>query len=137
MENNGYKLGTNSDFNKDYSLDEGRIFSYLQATQPKLVKEFRLLESPLEKKKFLDRLDSQISEKGVVEILRNGLNHRHGNFYLYQYRQSEGNATAAELYAKNIFSITHQLHYSSKNNNSLDIVIFFERAAAPDNGIKK
>ena len=124
VEKNGYELGTNTDFNKEYSLDEVRLFRYLQATQPKLVKEFRLLESPLEKKKFLYKLDSQLSEKGVVEILRNGLSHRHGNFYLYQYRPSAGNAKAAEMYAKNIFSITRQLHYSSKNNNSLDLVIF-------------
>ena len=122
--NNGYELGTNETYNKDYALDEGRLFQYLKDTQPELVKEFCLLESPIERKKFLDRLDSQLSDKGVIEILRNGLRHKHAKFELYQFKPSEGNATATEMYAKNIFSITRQLHYSSNNNNSLDIVIF-------------
>lgn len=123
-EQNDFELGTNAEFNKDYAIDEGRLFRYLQSTQPELVEEFNLLESEIERKKFLERLNSQLSDKGIIEILRNGLKHRYAKFELYQYKPTEGNATAAELYAKNIFSVTRQLHYSKENNKSLDLVIF-------------
>ena len=124
VEENGFERGTNADFNKEYAVDEARLFRYLQETQPKLVKDSRMLETPSEKKKFLARLEREIAEKGVVEILRNGLSYSYRKFEMYQYRPSAGNAKAAELYAKNIFSVTRQLHYSSSNNKSLDVVIF-------------
>lgn len=123
-ENNGYELGTNNEFNKNYALDEGRLFRYLESTQPQLVEEFRLNESDIERKKFLDRLDSQLTDKGIIKILRNGFKYKHGQFILYQVTPSAENKKSAEMYAKNIFSITRQLHYSSNNNNSLDLAIF-------------
>lgn len=124
VEKNFFELGKNEDFNKNYAFDDGRLFRYLENTQPQLVKEFHLNESEIERKKFLDKLDSNLSDDGIISIFRNGFKYRHGFFELYQNTPSEGNETAAEMYAKNIFSVTRQLHYTPKNNNSLDIVIF-------------
>ena len=31
---NGYEQGTNADFNRDYAIDETRLFRFLQDTQP-------------------------------------------------------------------------------------------------------
>ena len=124
VEKNFFELGTNADFNKNYAFDVGRLFRYLEETQPQLVKEFHLNDSELEKKKFLDKLDSKLSDEGIIPIFRNGFKYRHKIFELYQNTPSEGNKTSAEMYAKNIFSVTRQLHYTPRNNNSLDVVIF-------------
>ena len=124
VEKNFFELGTNENFNKNYAFEVGRLFRYLENTQSQLVEEFRLNDSEIERKKFLDKLNSELSEKGIVKILRNGFKYKHGIFELYQNTPIEGNETAAEMYAKNIFSITRQLHYTPRNNNSLDMVIF-------------
>ena len=31
---NGYEEGKNSDYNRDYAVDETRLFRFLEATQP-------------------------------------------------------------------------------------------------------
>ena len=35
VEQNGYEEGTNADYNKEYAVDETRLFRFLQDTQPK------------------------------------------------------------------------------------------------------
>lgn len=35
VEQNGYEEGTNTDYNKEYAVDETRLFRFLQDTQPK------------------------------------------------------------------------------------------------------
>ena len=35
VEQNGYEEGTNADYNKEYAVDEIRLFRFLQDTQPK------------------------------------------------------------------------------------------------------
>lgn len=66
---NGYEQGTNEDFNHDYAIDETRLFRYLNSTQPRELKELRILDAPAEKKKFLERLSRRLSDQGVIEIL--------------------------------------------------------------------
>ena len=35
VEQNGYEEGNNGDYNKEYAVDETRLFRFLQDTQPK------------------------------------------------------------------------------------------------------
>ena len=73
---NGYEQGTNADYNKDYAIDEERLFRYLQSTQSRDLAELRILDTPSEKKKFLERLSRKLSDQGVIEILRKGLKYK-------------------------------------------------------------
>ena len=73
---NGYEQGTNEDYNKDYAIDETRLFRYLEATQSREMAELRILDTPAEKKKFLDRLSRKLSDQGVIEILRKGFKYK-------------------------------------------------------------
>ena len=34
VEHNGYEEGSNADYNKEYAIDETRLFRFLQDTQP-------------------------------------------------------------------------------------------------------
>ena len=34
LEHNGYEEGSNADYNKEYAIDETRLFRFLQDTQP-------------------------------------------------------------------------------------------------------
>ena len=50
---NGYEEGSNEDYNKTYAIDETRLFRFLNETQKQKMDELRILESEIEKKKFL------------------------------------------------------------------------------------
>jgi len=47
------------------------------------------------------------------------------------------NQTSQALYEKNILSITRQVHYSLKNENSIDVVLFINGLASGNFGIEK
>lgn len=125
VDENKFEQGSNADFNQDYAIDEVRLFRFLNETQADTMKELRILETPAEKKKFLDRLSKKLSDAGVIEILRKGFKYKHKRLDMYMVLPSEGNHTAATLYDKNIFSITRQLHYSKEHGRrALDLTIF-------------
>ena len=65
---NGYEEGSNEDYNKTYAIDETRLFRFLNETQKQKMDELRILESEIEKKKFLDRLSKKISDNGVISL---------------------------------------------------------------------
>ena len=124
-EKNQFEEGANSDYNKEYALDEVRLFRFLCDTQNEKIKELRILDSDIEKKKFLDRLSRKISDNGVISIIRDGFKYKNHTLDLYMVRPSEGNDAAKEDYKKNIFSVTRQLRYSEDNGKlALDLCLF-------------
>ena len=125
VDNNHYEEGTNSDYNKQYAIDEVRLFRFLKDTQESKINELRIEESEIEKRKFLDRLSKKLSDNGVIDIIRNGMKYKNHTLDFYMVRPSEGNPDAMISYEKNIFSVTRQLQYSEDNSRlALDICIF-------------
>lgn len=122
---NNFEQGVNADFNQEYAIDEVRLFHFLNATQADTVKELHIMDSDVEKKKFLDRLSRKLSDNGIIEILRKGFKYKHKTLDMYMVLPSEGNQIAANLYNKNIFSVTRQLQYSKEYCRlALDMAIF-------------
>ena len=122
---NAYEEGSNSDYNKPYAIDEVRLFRFLKDTQERKIKELRVLESDIEKKKFLDRLSKKVSDNGVISVIRNGFKYKNLTLDLYMVRPSKGNEAARTDYEKNIFSVTRQLRYSEEFGRlALDLCIF-------------
>lgn len=125
VDNNHYEEGTNSDYNKQYAIDELRLFRFLKDTQESKINELGIEESEIEKRKFLDRLSKKLSDNGVIDIIRNGMKYKNHTLDFYMVRPSEGNPDAKIAYEKNIFSVTRQLQYSEDNSRlALDICIF-------------
>lgn len=125
VNSNGYEQGFNSSYNKDYAVDEERLFRFLNDTQKDKIDELHILDSDLEKDRFFKQLDKKLKSDGVIEILRKGIRYKHLHLDMLYVRPTAGNAAAAELYAKNIFSVTRQLNYSKQNPLlALDFCIF-------------
>ena len=76
--------------------------------------------------RILRRLNDEINNKGLIHILRKGFNHVDGGNIKTLYFQSNSslNQERRKRYLQNNFLLVRQLHYSSNNNNSIDIVIF-------------
>ena len=125
VNSNGYEQGVTTEYNKQYAIDEGRLFRFLLSTQKKAVDELHILDSDLEKDRFFKQLDKKLKSDGVIELLRKGMRYKHLRLDLFYVRPSVHNPEAAELYEKNIFSVTRQLQYSSFNPRlALDVCIF-------------
>ena len=73
VEQNGYEEGTNADYNKEYAVDETRLFRFLQDTQPKEMDKLGVFTSDTKKRQFLNRLSGEIAKRGIIDVLRNGV----------------------------------------------------------------
>lgn len=124
VEVNGYEEGKNSDYNKDYAIDETRLFRFLESTQPEKLEKLGL-DLEANKIKFLNRLQGEIAKNGVIAILRNGFKVYPVTLDMFYMTPSENNPTAKALYQHNIFSVTRQLMYSKDSARlALDFAIF-------------
>ncbi|MDQ2794900.1 MAG: type I restriction endonuclease [Bacteroidota bacterium] len=120
----GYQMGKSSDYDTTVALDLAKLWAFLAATQPDTVKVLRL-DVPAEQRKFLERLRGEITQRGVVDVLRRGIDQGPAKgIRLYYATPSAGNAEAAKLHEQNIFSVTRQLFYSSQHRKSVDVVLF-------------
>ena len=73
----------------------------------------------------MQRLASELRTRGTLHVLRKGIKANGCRFQLAYFVPSSGlNYELLNLYAANIFSEVRQLHYSERNQNSLDLVLF-------------
>ena len=70
-------------------------------------------------------IDRTISQRGIIDTLRGGIETRGCNFNLVYFKpKSSLNEEHQKLYSQNRFVVVRQLHYSKRNHNSIDMVIF-------------
>lgn len=120
---NGYIKRESKDYDKNLCVDKELFERFLQSTQAKALQE--LAKRNIKEQELLKRVASQISEKGILKALQSHIEIMGVKLFLaYPKPNSSANPQAIENYKKNIFSITRQLYYSEKNNNSLDMAIF-------------
>lgn len=125
VEHNGYEEGSNADYNKEYAIDKTRLFRFLEKTQPEQFELLGLNASEQKKRAFLNRLQSELAKRGIIDVLRNGIKVYPADVILFYLTPSENNRKAKEQFAQNIFSVTRQLRYSSDANKlALDLCIF-------------
>ncbi|MDR0994061.1 MAG: DEAD/DEAH box helicase family protein [Verrucomicrobiota bacterium] len=123
---NGYEQGQSSDYNKEFALDETRLFRFLQTTQPKAFAMLGVTEAEIKKEKFLSFLRGEITKRGIIDVLRKGLKcYPVNEVILFYQTPSEKNVAAKANFDKNIFSVTRQLMYSNDNTKlALDLCLF-------------
>ena len=126
----GYFASSPKDFDRAHALDAAQLFAFLRATQPEAVKKLAMVDAhdarDLNRLKFLSRLSAEVGKRGVIDVLRKGIEHHPaGHFDLFYGTPSEGNAKAAALHALNRFSVTRQLAYSTdESRRALDLGLF-------------
>ena len=99
--------------------------AFLKSTQPDIAESLKLSEENPTRRKFLSRLQTEVTKRGTIHVLRNGLRHGPHRIEMLYGAPSPGNEKAATLYGLNRFSVTRQLHYSlGKTQLSLDLCLF-------------
>ena len=122
----GYEQGSSTEFNIENSLFTQDLFKFIENTQKELLDQFKANRGTSYKKAFIDLINREIKTKGLIHVLRNGVEDimMNGKFELFYNRPNlTNNKTAYNNYKQNIFKVTRQLKYSSKHNNTLDMVI--------------
>lgn len=122
----GYRQRLASQYDKVLCMDAELVLEFVQATQSEAWEKLSEQHGAEEiAKKFLKRVDDEIATRGILSVLREGVSDRGCTFKLaYWMPQSRMNEDAWNEYASNILSVTRQVKYSIKNENSIDLVLF-------------
>lgn len=110
-ESSRWLKGESKDFNPEFCVDETMLKAFLQHTQMDKVTRTRIYDSPANTRKFLERLRDQITRRGVVDVLRHGMEHNATIFDLYYPIPTAGNVQAAIAYGQNRWTVVRQLRY--------------------------
>ncbi len=124
---NGYIKRDNNHYNSNNCLDEDLLFEFLDKTQPQAVEKLKRYHKDLFRQKIIKRLNDQIKQKGVIELLRKGMVDGFTDTKIHLFYDkpvSAHNAEALKKYQANIFSAMRQVYFSPYNRKSLDIVTF-------------
>ena len=125
LQESGWLPGDNQDYNAASCVDLAHLAAFLQDTQPETAQALHVGTDDNTSLQFLQRLHRQIRDRGIIDVLRNGVQHQQHSVRLFYGTPSPGNQEASALNARNRFSVTRQVHYSTKNPGlSLDLVLF-------------
>ena len=121
----GWSGGNPHDYDREYCVDVVQLRAFLKATQPEAADTLALDEDGPTRRRFLARLQGEVSKRGTIDVLRNGLKHGPHHLDLFYGTPSAGNEQARERFEHNRFTVSRQLRYSrDEAQRALDIGLF-------------
>ena len=121
----GWAGGNYHDYDREYCIDLAQLSAFLRATQPEAAESLDLSEASPTRRRFLARLQGEITKRGTIEVLRHGIKHEAHNLDLFYGTPSADNPEAQERFKQNRFTVTRQLRYSrDETQRALDIGLF-------------
>jgi type I restriction enzyme, R subunit len=113
------------DYDRGLALDLGLMQQFIESTQPDEWQRLVDLYGESAIGHFAKRVDQEISQIGVLQVLREGVSDRgvHVEF-MFKKPNSQLNQTHQELYEKNIFSVQRQVYFCPRDERSVDVVLF-------------
>src|SRR4051812_12445534 len=95
----GYQAGDPNHYDREHAVDAVKLMAFLTATQPEIVERLGIGTNGPNREKFLNRLQGEITKRGVIEVLRKGVDHLSAKVELYYPVPSPGNEKAAGQHA--------------------------------------
>ena len=121
----GWTAGDPRDYDRDYCVHLVQLSAFLRATQPEAAERLSLDEDSPTRRKFLARLQGEITKRGTIDVLRNGVRHGAHELELFYGTPSTENVRAQHLFNENRFTVSRQLRYSKDQAQlALDIGLF-------------
>lgn len=120
-----YDLRPSAGFDKQLGLYPQDLLDFVRETQPQQWERIERIHGAKAGEKFCKRVAREFDKRGVVEVLRRGVEDLGARFKLVFFAPgSDLNELLAEKYWANRMTVVRQLQYSTKNSNSVDTVLF-------------
>ncbi len=120
----GYTKGNAKDFNKELALDTKTLLDFIKESQPTEWKKLSGIHKTDVEIKFLQRLTKELDSRGMLDVLRHGIIDYGVRFKLGFFKPVSGlNPESERLYKLNKLTLTRQVKYSLKNENSIDMLL--------------
>ena len=122
---NGYFERLPDNYNQELFLDTEILLNFVKNTQSEEWEKLQEQYPENTEDIFLKRVAGEISKRGTLDVLRNGIKDRGAKFELAYFKPVSGlNPEHEKLYKQNKFSVIRQLPFSQKYQKTLDISIF-------------
>ncbi len=105
----GWSAGNSHDYDREFCVDRLQLAGFLHATQPESAESLALGADGPTRRKFLARLQGEISKRGTIDVLRHGIKHGAHDLDLFYGTPSAGNPQAQERFAQNRFTVVRQV----------------------------
>ena len=120
----GYRKISRNDYDAESMLFPDVLVEFLKNSQPKDWARYEKYYGDKAKEKLARRLNDAIDSGDVLEVLKNGIDDMGMKLKLCYFKpDSTLNANLNELYSRNIIGVTRQFPYSTKNSNTIDMVL--------------
>lgn len=123
----GYTKSSPAHFDLTYGIDTAELFAFIGATQ---AKEWEQIvhryggDADKAQEGFIGRLSKDINSRGTIAVLRDGVKDQMVHIRLAYFRPATSmNNTLAAGYAANRLTVTRQLRYSKRHNNTIDMAL--------------
>ncbi len=121
----GWICSNPNDYDREYLRRPRATLRLSCQTQPTAAQVLDLGQDSPARRKFLARLQGEITKRGTIDLLRHGIKHGPHQLDLFYGKPSPGNVKAQERYAANRFSVSRQLRYSRDETQlALDLGLF-------------
>ena len=120
----GYTKGSDATFDREKGLDLTKLIKYIEATQPREWERYQKVYGSDSLRKLYKRIEESVEMHGMLHVLRHGIEDRGIKLKLASFKpETSLNPAVIENYNANIVECIRQFHYSTQNNNSIDMVL--------------
>ena len=124
VDQGGYMETTPSDFSQELALDKKQVIAFLKETQFKQWEKLQAIHGADIENRVIQRLFKELDLRGTLDVLRNGIVDYGVRFDMAYFKpETKLNPETKALYDKNRLTITRQVHYSTKSEHSVDLVL--------------
>lgn len=121
----GYVSLPHNMYNRRLCLVESELIQFLQTTQEDAYQKLLAQYGEQTDQRICERISKSIQQLGALEVLRKGVKDRGVHLRLVFFKPSSGrNPEHKAWYALNRFGVMRQLHFSEKNDKSIDLGLF-------------
>src|SRR5579872_7109331 len=120
----GYEKGDPNLYDRARALHPAVTLGFVQQTQPKAWEALATYYGSRADEAFLYELTKALESRGTLDVLRHGLDFFGQTFRLAYFAPVSGlNPETAELYRTNRLTVTRQVHFSEKHEQSVDLLL--------------
>lgn len=120
----GYTKGSDATFDREKGLDLTKLIKYIEATQPREWERYQKIYGTDSLRKLYKRIEESVEMHGMLHVLRHGIEDRGIKLKFASFKpETSLNPAVIENYNANIVECIRQFHYSTQNNNSIDMVL--------------